>query len=211
MFTEILIAAILTGLAAAAPAPTLAPRADSGSFTLITIDSASPIQYATINANGLNFWIGKPPSSYCPADASITCPRISSTPYEPKTMLTETPAGNVTALSVYTSAGGGASTDTEVPGGQYVYAAADGALSYTVPHSGVIPADATSGPFVYNAASGDAQVGSFQLDGKDFFACPTSDSDVYQIYADVPGFTGVGCLFIAIATEPYEGVAAWQY
>jgi len=194
MFNKIFIAATLTGLAAAVPAPKLATRSDSGSFTLLTIDSATPIQYATINANGLKFWIGKPPSSFCPSQEVNPCP-----------------PGDVTALSVYTSAEGGASTDTEVPGGQYVYAAVDGALSYTVPHSGVIPADATSGPFVYNAASDGNVVGSFQLDGKDFFACPTTDSDVYQIYADVPGFSEVGCLSIAIATEAYEGVAAWQY
>jgi hypothetical protein len=117
----------------------------------------------------------------------------------------------VTALSVYTSALGSASTDTEVPGGQYVYAAADGALAYTVPHSGVIPANATSGPFVYNAAPDGEVVGSFQLGGRNFFACPTGEPDIYQIYADIPGFAGLDCLPIAIATLPYEGVAAWEY
>ncbi len=116
----------------------------------------------------------------------------------------------MTALTVYASTGG-AATDTEVPGGQYVYAAADGALAYTVPHSGVIPTGATSGPFTYDAATDGAVVGSFQLGGQNFFACPTGDGGVYQIYADVAGFAEVGCLSIAIATFPYEGVAAWEY
>ncbi len=78
MFIKTTIIAAFASLTASAPA--LAPRSDSGSFTLITIDSGSDIQYATINANGLNFWIGKPPSSSCPPEVGILCPRKFSTP-----------------------------------------------------------------------------------------------------------------------------------
>jgi hypothetical protein len=52
-------------------------------FSLIAARSGSPIHLQSINANGQAFWIGKDTSSYCPTSVVTNCP-----------------AGTVTALEV---------------------------------------------------------------------------------------------------------------
>jgi hypothetical protein len=53
-------------------------------------------------------------------------------------------------------------------------------------------------------------IGSFVLEGVDFYACPEA-AGVYQIYAGVAGFTETGCLEIDIGTSVYSGIAAYSY
>ncbi len=52
-------------------------------FTLITAHSASPVHLLSINANNLNFWIGKPTSYICLAQdiTIVQCPQGNITAF----------------------------------------------------------------------------------------------------------------------------------
>ena len=92
-----------------------------------------------------------------------------------------------------------------------VYAAPDGALSYSVAHTGgVVPVGSTTETFIYTPSGQESVPGTFALQGVDFYACPEA-AGVYQIYAGTGGFTETGCLDIDIGAFVYSGVAAYQY
>ena len=104
--------------------------------------------------------------------------------------------------------------NAEVPGGQQLYVAPDGRLSYTVAHSGAIPEGSVTSGFTHTAGvDGGVDTWSFSGGGATgLVACPDGDG-TYSVYADVPGFTeGPDCLGFDGEASPYEdGVAAWQY
>ncbi|KAL8713616.1 MAG: hypothetical protein Q9220_002478 [cf. Caloplaca sp. 1 TL-2023] len=174
-------------------------------FGVIAARSASPIHFQPINANGLAFWIGKNTATYCPLTNQTQCPPGTET--------------------VFAVGGGGASLDTEVPGGQEVYVAPSGALGYTQAHSGSYPTGSALQTFNATVNTINGNIGQFTFQGlgaAGFLACPATANGTgpYQIFADVaslsdedvPGGCKDACLgFDALTAEYTEGPAAWQY
>ena len=111
--------------------------------------------------------------------------------------------------------------DVEVPGGQYVYVAASGALAYTVAHSNIIPKGAHSRSFALDRTSPTSSSFTYSGTGKasGWLACPVSGL-VYQIFANVeledqnvPMKNVSACIALDALTTNYTlpGPAAWQY
>jgi hypothetical protein len=102
----------------------------------------------------------------------------------------------------------------EVPGGQQVYLAPDGSLSYTIAHSANIPRDAVTKGFKQSPQKSATTIGSLIFNDDGFMACP-ADDEVYQIYAAGGyGFFKLrrtDCVGINLGTSQYGGAPAWQY
>ena len=99
-----------------------------------------------------------------------------------------------------------------VPGGQQAFVAADGALTYTGPHSATIPAGASSTGFLYTAQAGDVRVGILKFNGQDWSACPESDAGEYKIYATGnEGFAKTACITVVLGTASWNSGVAWEY
>ncbi|EKG17832.1 hypothetical protein MPH_04888 [Macrophomina phaseolina MS6] len=161
-----------------------------GQFAGLAARSASPIHFGSINANSGKFWIGKPTSSYCPSSVVEDC----ETAYP----------GNVTVFA------GGDNTlglDVSVPGGQQVYIAADGSLSFTQAHS------AYTGEGSVQTGFSKSESGSFGVLSwtNGFIACPSANGTApYQIFGG--GYTNnTACLGFDFLTTNYTGAGAWQY
>ncbi|EOD48974.1 hypothetical protein GTA08_BOTSDO10587 [Neofusicoccum parvum] len=174
--------------AAAATLLAAAPAA-LGQFVGLSVRSASPIHYGSINAAGSKFWIGKETSSYCPSEV------VDCAPYP----------GNVTVFA------GGDPTlglSTAVPGGQQVYIAPDGSLSFTQAHSAYIPEGSVTDGFTTSQSSGFGILS--WTNG--FIACPSANGTFpYQVYGG--GYSNnTACLGFDFLTSNYTGTAgAWQY
>jgi hypothetical protein len=82
-----------------------------------------------------------------------------------------------------------------VPGGQQVYVAPDGALSYTGAHSAYIPTGSIVDGFSREQPSGGSQFGTLNFD-TGFVACPAAgEGQGYQVFGQVNGGTyGSACL-----------------
>ncbi|KAL8767756.1 MAG: hypothetical protein Q9209_005842 [Squamulea sp. 1 TL-2023] len=207
MLTTPLLLSVLP-LALSSP---LVPRNNDGPiyFGAIAARSTAPFHLQSINANGQSFWIGKDTATYCPLQPQSQCP-----------------PGNET---VFTASGGGAGLDTVVPGGQQVYVAPNGKLSYTIAHSGYAPPGSAVKTFTATfPTSGDATLGSFSfhgLGGNTFLACPSHKVDSeegpfpYQVFVDVaalsdrdvPSGCKADCLGFGAVIAKYEGAPVWQY
>lgn len=87
-----------------------------------------------------------------------------------------------------------------VPGGQQVYVAPDGALSYTGAHSGYIPPGSIVDGFSREQPAAGQQFGYLNFD-TGFVACPAGDGQGYQVFGQVDGGKfGSDCLgFNALA------------
>jgi hypothetical protein len=171
----------------AAPKPTSSSAADSGYFGIIAARSASPIHLRAVEARDGHFYIGAGgPTTYCPAESigAANCP-----------------PGNTTVLS------GGDNTlslGVVVPGGQEVYVAPDGALSYTTAHSVRKPDGSIVEGFSKTAAANGESFGYLNFD-TGFVACPASTG--YQVYgqtqdfkakSDCLGFSAIICKLIPL-------------
>ena len=177
------------------PTPALTP------FTLMALRSASPIHFGTIAASGLQFWIGKPTATYCPTSSSgaIPCDALNA---------------NVTAFFPQ-----GNALYAEVPGGQQVYAAADGALGYTQAHSAATPPGASVAAGRQTPPAAGQSFGYWTWTGGNatgLVACPSSGSGEtgtgpWRVYAAVEGGDFAACLGFDAAAVPYDGPFAWQY
>lgn len=172
---------ILTTMAAVLPAT----ATSTGEFSGLAVRSGSPIHLSAINANGYNFWLGKPTSTYCPPEVSPNCP-----------------SGNSTLFSSGNSSLG---LSVEVPGGQLAYVAADGAFGYTVPHG-----ESAMGNISYDGF-GYADNGlHLQYKGQDWLAVPVGNA--YKVYAaavDKAPKNGTGFAF-RVQGVP-AGTGAWEY
>ena len=177
------------------PAPALPP------FTLMALRSASPIHFSPIAASGLQLWIGKNTSTYCPTSASgaIPCASLDA---------------NVTAFFPP-----GDGLYAEVPGGQQVYAAADGALGYTQAHSAATPPGASVAGGTQTPPTAGQSFGYWTWTGGNatgLVACPSGGSGEagtgpWQVFAAVAGRDFGRCLGFEAAAVPYDGPFAWQY
>jgi hypothetical protein len=101
--------------------------------------------------------------------------------------------------------------NVQVPGGQRVYIASDGSLSYTIAHSASIPSDSFTSGFGYTPQATANTIGRLKFNDGMFMACP-ADDEVYQVYAqNARGFTRADCVGINIGTSEYGGAPAWEY
>lgn len=148
-----------------------------------------------INANGNRFYVNKDSSAYCPPDISgLDCSEY----------------GNNTVFA-YNSEVQTLGLATTLPGGQQIYVAADGALSYTVPHSAAIPADALVRNFTYTPGPSENEVGNLKFQDAGFSACPTSEMPIFQIFAtNIAGYTRTDCTGINFGTTGSQP-SAYQY
>ncbi|KAF2845186.1 hypothetical protein T440DRAFT_472842 [Plenodomus tracheiphilus IPT5] len=199
-YTVALTSFIIGAMAGACPAPvptsssTPAAPAPTGYFGVISARSASPIHLQSLTARGGKFYLGGPgPTSYCPvAQVGSACP-----------------PGNETVLA------GGDKTlgmGVVVPGGQQVYVAPGGALSYTIAHSAAIPSGSIVDQFSREAPTGDSQFGHLNFE-TGFVACPAGEGQGYQVFGQVtdgPAF-GADCLGFSALTVATDQAGAWQY
>ncbi|PNS20841.1 50S ribosomal protein L4 [Sphaceloma murrayae] len=173
----------LLPLALAAPTPQDTTTTAPQPFFGLAIRSASPIQYAGVNASGLALWLNKPTATYCPSVPEVPCPSNPSTLF----------VGGQNTLGL----------DVSVPGGQQVYVAADGRAKYTQAHS----ANTGTG----SATTGFSVVdGALLFEGASWTACPEETS--YAVYAASRNVTAEGCLgFRWRAEDAGAAEGAWQY
>lgn len=195
-FTSLLTTALAASSCAAAPAPSSTPTPTpdtNGYFGVISARSASPIHLLPLTARGGKFYLGGPgPSSYCPVEqVGDACP-----------------AGNSTVL---VGGNGGLSLGVIVPGGQQVYVAPDGSLSYTVAHSAYIPVGSISDQFSRDAPAEGQQFGYLHFE-TGFVACPAGEGEGYKVFGQVQGGTyGPECLGFSALTVATDKAGAWQY
>ena len=122
--------------------------------------------------------------------------------------------------------------NTEVPGGQQLYVAPNGALSFTQAHSAFIPAGSSFGPFEITLNKGANGPALFQYAGlgkknagSDFLGCSEKGREhgPYQVFVDIEGLSdadvlggcvkecvGFGAIFFPNQIGN-DGPAAWQY
>lgn len=151
-----------------------------------------------INASGGKFYINSNTSTYCPDEV----PGLDCSAY----------SGSQTVFVI----GNGTTTmslDVSVPGGQQVYIAPDGSLSYTQAHSALMPTGSIVTGFgrVRSEASGAPVV--LYNPGLSWYLCPVTEGEprerTYQVFASSEGVEG--CLGAQVRTyTPLEG-EVWQY
>jgi len=126
--------------------------------------------------------------------------------------LTNRLSGTNAAVASFSPSTSDLALHVQVPGGQLTYVQPDGQVGYTPAHTAYMPDGSLVTPFNYTPQATPNSVGNLKFDGKDFFACPVGEQYIYQIYADVPGFTKTDCIGIAVGTAEWtqEG-EAWQY
>ncbi|KAL9101457.1 MAG: hypothetical protein Q9163_003288 [Psora crenata] len=217
-FTVLIFTTLFPHLISPSPLLSLESRQAASEPVRLTLKASSPkaaFDHKPINANSQGFYIGRRTSSYCPTSVeNLVCP-----------------PGNVTAIQV--GSGGGASMDSEVPGGQPIYVPPTGNLSYTPGHLESIPdiynytvLGFAFTPYAANSTT-DSAVGSFTFSGlgfKGWLACPlttniTSGRRRYRIFAnieggvaDVPTGDPGDCMPTEIEGTVYTGNSpAWQY
>ncbi|KAI1660888.1 hypothetical protein F4813DRAFT_266974 [Daldinia decipiens] len=148
-----------------------------------------------INASGGKFYVNKNTSAYCPGDVeNLDCSLYPGS----KTVFT---GGNNTLF-----------LDVGVPGGQQVYVAGDGSLSYTVAHSGAMPEGSVSTGFQRQRSEAFGAPVVLSSSAKSWLMCPVSEGEprerTYQIYV---GQGTEDCLNTAVRTYTSSGPDAWQY
>ncbi|KAI9876764.1 MAG: hypothetical protein M1830_005751 [Pleopsidium flavum] len=193
--------ALITALLSLLPSTQSAGQPSNNSpFTLIAAHSGSAIHLQSIEASSEHFFIGTRPSTYCPV---------------PPLNQSDCPPGTSTAINVY--ADGSASLDVEVPGGQQIYISPTGALSYTPPHSHLIPAGSALGTFTHTTNNNpNSNLGHLTFTGlgaTGFVACPHHNGTApWQVFADVQGGDWGRCTgFDALSSEFTGGLGAWEY
>ncbi|KAK7756957.1 hypothetical protein SLS62_000973 [Diatrype stigma] len=149
-----------------------------------------------INANGGKFWVNRETSAYCPDGIEgLDCTQLPGT------------------STVFTGGNGTLSLNVAVPGGQQVYIAPDGSLSYTEPHSASMPDGSVSTGFSrQRSESFGAPVNVFNSIMEGWVACPVTEGEprerTYQLFA---GLQKEGCYDTAVRSYTSEGPNAWEY
>ncbi|KAI1802430.1 hypothetical protein F4811DRAFT_529799 [Daldinia bambusicola] len=177
----------------------IAPRAEPppGPWTAkVWRDDIVSFRGVLMNASGGKFWMNKAASAECPSDIeNLDCTKYPGT----ETIFN---GGNET---IFLNVG--------VPGGQQVYIAEDGALSFTTPHSGQIPDGGVATGFsrVLGKALG-APVMLSNANG-DWYICPVGEGEpqekVYQLY--VGETDKEGCYSAHVRTYQPKGGDVWEY
>lgn len=183
-------AATALALVACASALPQAPKASTNSgvptkFVGTAQHTTTEIHNLPLVARQNAIWVGGDTAAYCP-ETGVPCPETPVTGF----MRPEAIEDHGLIMNV------------GVPGGQILYAAKDGALSYTIAHSNVIPKGAKTEFFL-------------SLDGKvqpatkndEWFACAEDGGrKVYNVEKE-----GQDCIWFTFRTDATEGISAWQY
>ncbi|KAI1102223.1 hypothetical protein F4804DRAFT_275799 [Jackrogersella minutella] len=148
-----------------------------------------------INASGGKFFINRNTTAACPDDVeNLDC----STYPGSKTVFT---GGNDTIF-----------LDVGVPGGQQVYVAEDGSLSYTVAHSADLPDGAVATGFVRERSESFGAPVTLANGNQTWAICPVSEGEprerTYQVYV---GTATEDCLYTGVRTYTSTGPDAWEY
>ena len=114
-----------------------------------------------------------------------------------------------------------------VPGGQAIYVAPSGALSFTTAHSAYIPPGSAVTGFKYTAHETEKGRGTYGFNGMGatgWMACPSSkevERPEWQVFAAVQNATvptgntadclGFSAMALTFEREHSEGPVAWQY
>ncbi|KAI0447264.1 hypothetical protein F4803DRAFT_546478 [Xylaria telfairii] len=151
-----------------------------------------------INASGGKFYINRDTSTYCPDGVSgLDCSAYSGT----ETTLV---IGNGTTTM---------SLEVSVPGGQQVYVAPDGTLSYTQAHSAAIPPGSTVVGFSRQRSEAFGAPVYLYSAGLYWYLCPVTEGAprerTYQIFA--ANNSPEGCYGTQIRTYGPEPGSVWQY
>ena len=186
--------------------PTPSPET---TFRLSVVSEGSSSPGSFVEASGLVFRVGGEPGTYCPSNVG-TCPPGTETdficvdgycslvgcstyraslPRSPYVLLTN-PYQNVA-----------------VPGGQYIYIAINGALSFTQAHSGIAPPGSFFNGF-------DVNDGKLQFQGDDWLSCPPADGTTdFQLFASALSKGYNGCVSVTLSIEAIvaSNFGAWQY
>ncbi|KAI0599948.1 hypothetical protein F4775DRAFT_548996 [Biscogniauxia sp. FL1348] len=149
------------------------------------------VTVGAIQASGGKFWVGKEASTYCPPDVpNLDCSGFNGTD------------------TVFIGGNDTLSLNVAVPGGQQVYIAPDGALSYSVPHAAPPEGAVTTG-FWREGSEGSMGAVFFGHNGTSAFACPAEEEEnVYQIFL---GSGTADCLSVSLFTYTYSGGSTWEY
>ncbi|KAI1416954.1 hypothetical protein F5Y13DRAFT_185785 [Hypoxylon sp. FL1857] len=185
----------------AALAAAIAPRAGSvpdGPWTAgvwrVPADDDYFFVGNAINASGGKFFVNRNTSAYCPEVDGLDCSAYPGS----KTVFV---GGNNTL-----------SLDVAVPGGQQVYIAADGSLSYTVAHSAALPDGAVATGFERTRSESFGAPVVLGHSGQFWLMCPVSEGEprerTYQIYV---GSGKEGCINTSVRTYTSSGPDAWEY
>ncbi|CAI6334643.1 unnamed protein product [Periconia digitata] len=162
-----------------------------GYFGVMSARSASPVHLLPLEANGGHFFLSGENSAHCPSElGEEVCAAYP---------------GNGTVLA---GGEGTLSLGVVVPGGQQIYVAPDGALSYTQPHSVYKP----EGSVVegWSRTEGEALGQLSFSDG--LVACPTVEGKPWQVYGQLPGLElSPDCLGFSAITVNTTGAVAWEY
>ena len=176
-----------SGLAMAIAAPFEPRQSVPTTVSLIALSSNAALQGQAVNASGNQFFVGAPSGIYCPVPAP-DCAGFS----------------NTTTIAV---GGGTASMYDEVPGGQNVYVAQNGQLSFTTAHEeGIFP----EGSYTEGFSIEPTDFGGYQFvftgdNSNGFIACPTSeDGTTWEILARV---SSAGAICAAAADVELAAIA----
>jgi hypothetical protein len=178
-----------------APKPTSTSAPDSGYFGVIAARSASPIHLTSLTARNGKFYLAAgAPTTYCPAESigAANCPPGNSTVF----------AGGEGTLSL----------GVVVPGGQQVYVAPGGALSYTTAHSAYIPTGSIVDQFSKTAPSNGNSFGYLNFE-TGFVACPVGAADAgYQVFGQTDSFKASSdCLGFSALTCKCRSLSLWTF
>ncbi|KAI1755747.1 hypothetical protein F4782DRAFT_366816 [Xylaria castorea] len=151
-----------------------------------------------INASGGKFYINRNTSTYCPDGVSgLDCSLYSGTG-------TTLVIGNGTTTM---------SLSVSVPGGQQVYVAPDGSLSYTQAHSAAMPANSTVTGFSRERSEAFGAPVYLYSTRRYWYLCPVSEGEprerTYQIFASDED--PEGCYSTQIRTYNPDAAHVWQY
>ncbi|KAF1949309.1 hypothetical protein CC80DRAFT_497625 [Byssothecium circinans] len=160
-----------------------------GYFGVISARSASPIHLLPLNANGGKFTLGGSPSPHCPPEVGEVCNAYP---------------GNET---VFAGGDGTLSLGVIVPGGQQVYVAPDGALSYTAPHSVYKP----EGSIVDGWSRTEGENFGNLIFTSGLIACPTTEGKPWQVYGNIAAVNSTSCLGFSSLTVNTTDAGAWEY
>ena len=145
-----------------------------------------------INANGGKFWVDKNTTAHCPEGVDqLDC------------------SLHATKSTSFVGGNGGISLAVTVPGGQQVYIAPDGSLSFTAPHSVAKPEGSIVEGFVRTRSEGGHGAIVLYFEGRIWQLCPANGN--LQVYSLLE--LKVGCYAFQMRTYVvWESNAnAWEY
>jgi hypothetical protein len=195
----------------------------TASTTLQVYNPEGKLDRSVIHASGQRFFAGLVgAATYCPDNVGDACPRNIN-----KTCV----AGLMGAMAVSDTCPSmrllislTRHFQTMVPGGQQIFIAPSGEVSYTQAHSAAMPVGSTTEGWynktVISNCAPEITVADWVL--KDpvgapsaggILLCPAIRDGVFQLYVHATGFNQTGCTPIVGVVQPWEATqyCAWQY